>query len=77
MKLKFVLVALAAILITGCDVDNTSAAGRYANTLNTTFGYQHAREVGRGYVMYEIEGGKVTCREHVRRAELTCWATLQ
>lgn len=72
MKSKIALICLMAIALVGCDDD---AGSRYANTLNQTAGYQHARDVGRGYVMYEIEGGKVTCREHSRRTELTCWAT--
>jgi len=65
MKLKFVLVCLAVIALAGCD--------DYTTMLNQTAGYSNARDVGRGYVMYEIEGGTVTCREHSSRSELTCW----
>jgi hypothetical protein len=67
MKTKFALICLMAIALVGCD--------SYVDTLRNTAGYQNVREVGRGYIMYEIEGGKVSCREHTHRSELTCWKT--
>lgn len=70
--MKIVLVLIAVLALAGCD-EIDSVPMRYANNLNQTYGYQNARDVGRGYVMYEIEGGAVTCREHSRRSELTCW----
>lgn len=33
----------------------------------------NVRVTAGGYIMYEIEDGTVTCREHSRRAELSCW----
>jgi hypothetical protein len=73
MKTRIAMICLMAIALVGCDADGTSAAGRYATTLNSTAGYLNAKDVGRGYVMYQIDNGAVTCREHVRRSELTCW----
>lgn len=31
------------------------------------------RKMSGNYIHYEIENGKVTCREHTRRDELACW----
>lgn len=67
MKTKLALICLMAIALVGCD--------SYRERLSHTAGYQNVRDVGRGYIMYEIEGGKVSCREHTSRSELTCWAT--
>lgn len=65
MKTKLALICLMAIALVGCE--------DYAERLSHTAGYQNVRDVGRGYVMYEIDRGAVTCREHTHRSELTCW----
>ncbi len=34
------------------------------------------RAMSAGYFHYTIEGGAVTCREHISRSELACWNTV-
>lgn len=36
-------------------------------------GVSEVSETSGGYIMYKIENGSVTCREHNRRSELACW----
>jgi hypothetical protein len=45
----------------------------YEEVLKADASLSNVRKVPRGYIMYEIEDGTVTCREHTQRTELTCW----
>ena len=36
----------------------------------------NVKQMSAGYFHYTIEDGAVTCREHKRRSELTCWNTV-
>ena len=65
MKNKLLIVALIALLCAGCD-GRSGTVGQYDYTSNV-------RETAGGYIMYEIEGGTVTCREHKNRSEMSCW----
>jgi uncharacterized lipoprotein YehR (DUF1307 family) len=56
---------LASVLITGC-VDRAEQVEKFDGVTNV-------REKAGGYIMYDIEKGTVTCYEHTRRSELTCW----
>jgi len=62
LNLITVLVVLSCI--TGCN--RSDAISKFAYTDNV-------RETAGEYIMYEIEQGTVTCREHRTRAELACW----
>lgn len=66
------IVLLAAVLVAGCN-DDSDRAQRYGERLTTKYGYADVKPAGRGYIHYTIENGTVTCREHARRSELTCW----
>lgn len=73
--MKYILIALLGLALAGCDNgtrDDTRGAS-YAKELSKRTDYINPRDGGNGYVMYEIERGAVTCREHARRSELTCW----
>lgn len=64
-KFLFLVVMLGAL--SGCDELD------YGNQLARSVGVESVKDVGRGYYEYTLESGKVKCREHSRRAELTCW----
>ncbi|MCK4704694.1 MAG: hypothetical protein KAT90_04360 [Gammaproteobacteria bacterium] len=53
-------------LLTACGDPRGEAVAKYE-------GVSNVRETAGDYIMYEIEKGTVTCREHVQRAELACW----
>ena len=58
---------LSAVMLQGCS--RTSRA----DIVSKYDGVTNVREVAGGYIMYEIESGTVTCREHSKRSELACW----
>lgn len=70
--MKYFLIALLGLALAGCDDTDTRGAS-YAKRLSEHTDYINPRDGGNGYVMYEIERGSVTCREHSKRSELTCW----
>ena len=55
----------AGLCASGCT-PRTETVARYD-------GVSDVRETSGGYITYKIENGTVTCREHSRRSELTCW----
>lgn len=67
MKL-FLIGFCFAFLVCGCDDDD-----RHMNKIKCYSYTSNVREVDGGYIMYDIERGTVTCREHKKRAELACW----
>lgn len=73
--MKYILIILLGLALAGCDngsrTDTRGAS--YATQLRAKTDYINPRDGGNGYVMYEIERGTVTCREHSKRSELTCW----
>lgn len=71
--MKYFLIALLGLALSGCDDTDTRGADYAHDLRNKRADYINPRDVGNGYVMYEIERGAVTCREHSRRSELTCW----
>jgi hypothetical protein len=56
---------LTTVFLTGCQPYYEAVAKRESVT--------NLRIKDGGYIMYEIENGTVTCREHTVRSELTCW----
>jgi len=64
--MKTLLLLTTVLLLTGCGDQ------RY-DSISNQQGFDNVRKVSDGYIMYEIENGSVTCREHRRRAELACW----
>ena len=61
------IILLSVLMLQGC-----SRTGR-AGVVSKYDGVTNVREVAGGYIMYEIESGTVTCREHRSRSELACW----
>ena len=84
--MKLVLIGMAAILLVGCDatpdsinsekVREEQASWDFANALQRRqySDVSNVRPSSRGYILYDIENGSVTCREHSKRNEMTCWA---
>lgn len=73
--MKLILIGLMGLVLVGCEdgTRNDTRGATYANWLHTKTNYINPRDGGNGYAMYEIEHGTVTCREHSKRSELTCW----
>lgn len=75
MKLiKVILIGVAALALTGCDRSED-----YVNNLKEKTGYINPVSVGNGYVTYDrqLPDVVVTCLEHSKRAELTCWPKVE
>ena len=58
------IILLSVLMLQGCS---------RADVVSKYDGVTNVREVAGGYIMYEIESGTVTCREHRSRSELACW----
>lgn len=61
--IKLGVIGLSVALLSGCYVDKLKDDASLSNV----------KEYPRGYVMYDIKAEGVRCREHTKRAELTCW----
>jgi hypothetical protein len=72
--LKVCLIASAALVLVGCN-----RAEEYANNLKEKTGYINPISVGNGYVAYDrqLPDTVITCLEHYRREELTCWPKVE
>jgi hypothetical protein len=59
-----IITVLLCVFTVSCD---------RGDTVSKFAGVSNVREVPGNYIMYEIENGTVTCKEHKHRPELTCW----
>jgi hypothetical protein len=57
-------IVVSALMLQGCS---------RADVVSKFDGVTNVRGVDGEYIMYEIESGTVTCREHRSRSELACW----
>ena len=64
---KLILVVLTTLVVLGCTP--------YVERLQDADGIENVKVQAMGYVTYTTDNGTVTCREHTRRSELSCWNT--
>ena len=63
-KIILTILLVSSMLLIGCD--RSKSVMEYA-------GVSDVKNVDGGYIMYKLERGTVSCREHKTRSELACW----